>query len=82
MVGGYITSSFHEGRQSTYICPITSSLGPHMRTVRVFGTILDVIIMIAAAELSRENVRPQEKKKQFPISWGYCLLVSHPELGF
>lgn len=53
-----------------------------MRTVRVFGTILDVIIMIAAAELSRENVRPQEKKKQFPISWGYCLLVSHPELGF
>lgn len=49
-----------------------------MRTVRVFSAVLDAIILIAAAELSRENVRPQEKKKQFPISWGFCLLVSHP----
>jgi len=77
MVGGIITSSFHDGRESTYVCPIISGLGPHLRALRAFSAILDSVILIAAAEMFREGIRtPEGKRKQSPISWGYCLLVS------
>jgi len=77
MVGGMITSSFHDGIESTHICPITSGLGPHLRALRAFSAILDSVILIAAAEMFREGIRtPEGKRKQSPISWGYCLLVS------
>lgn len=77
MVGGIITSSFHDGRESTYICPFISGLGPHLRALRVFSAILDSVILITAAEMFRDGIRaPEGKRKQSPISWGYCLLVS------
>lgn len=77
MVGGIITSSFNDGKESTYICPFISGLGPHLRVLRVFSAILDSVILVAAAEMFRDGIRaPEGKRKQSPISWGYCLLVS------
>ncbi|XHF98209.1 hypothetical protein AWENTII_001774 [Aspergillus wentii] len=75
MVGGLMVSSFYEGRQSTYICPITSGLATGTRAFRLLSVLLDSLILIAAGELSREGTKSQEGTgKQTLRSWGYAFL--------
>ena len=77
LAGGSVASSFNNGRQSTFICPITSGLGPYMKSARLFSVFLDSIILIAAAELCRDHGRSLDgKRKASPLPWGFCLLVS------
>jgi hypothetical protein len=79
MAGGLLLISFDEGRQTTYICPITSGLYPRLRVYRLLGVILDSLILIGAAELHREGTRSSDgNKKQALVSWAYSFLVSLP----
>lgn len=75
MTGGHLLATFNEGRQSTYICPITSGLYPRLRMYRSLSVLLDVLILIGAAEFCREGTRSRDgKKKQALVSWGYGFL--------
>ncbi|KKK12878.1 hypothetical protein ARAM_006505, partial [Aspergillus rambellii] len=72
---GLLVSSFHDGRQSSYICPILSGQHLRQRIFKIFNLILDSITLIGAAELSGEGARPREgRRKQTLVSWGYTLL--------
>ncbi|KKK23567.1 hypothetical protein AOCH_007522, partial [Aspergillus ochraceoroseus] len=53
---GLLVSSFHDGRQSSYICPILSGQHLRQRIFKIFNLILDSITLIGAAELSGEGV--------------------------
>lgn len=75
LAGGLITSRFDDGKESTYICPITSGLAPRLHIFKILSVFLDSLILIGAAELSRD-ARPHEARKQTLVSWGYGLLVS------
>ena len=75
LAGGLITSRFQDGKDSSYICPITFGLAPRLQLFKLLNVFLDSLILIGAAELSRD-ARPQETRKQTLFSWGYCLLVS------
>ncbi|RMZ40520.1 hypothetical protein AFCA_003781 [Aspergillus flavus] len=75
MAGGLLVTSFDEGRQSTYICPIISGLHPRFRAYMSLGVTLDTLILIGAAELCREgNSSRDGRKKQALVSWGYSFL--------
>lgn len=77
--GGLITSRFGDGKESTYICPIVSGLGPRLHIFQVLDVLLDSLILIGAAELSHDT-RSQDTRKQTLLSWGYGLLVRIPTL--
>ncbi|KAE8351845.1 hypothetical protein BDV28DRAFT_12181 [Aspergillus coremiiformis] len=75
MAGGLLLTTFHDGRQSTYICPITSGLYPRLRMYRFLNIILDTLILIGAAEFFQGGARPRDRrKKQALASWGYSFL--------
>lgn len=79
MAGGLLVTTFDEGRQSTYICPIISGLHPRFRMYRFLSVIMDTLILISAAEFCREGNRSRDgRKKQAMVSWGYGFLVSLP----
>ncbi|OJJ47861.1 hypothetical protein ASPZODRAFT_151296 [Penicilliopsis zonata CBS 506.65] len=75
---GFLASSFYNGSQSTFICPTFSSQAAHLRTLKVLATILDTVILIGAAELSRTATRsPDASRKQTMTRWGHgCLVVA------
>lgn len=80
LAGGLITSRFHDGKESTYICPIISGLALRLHIFRLLNVFLDSLILIGAAELSRD-VRTQEARRGMLVSWSYPLLVSFLALG-
>lgn len=75
LAGGLITSWFPDGRESTFICPITFGLAQRLHFFKVLDVFLDLSILIGAAELSRD-AQPQEARKQTHATWGCGLLVS------
>lgn len=75
LAGGLVTSRFHDGKESTYICPIISGLAPRLQLFKLLNVVLDTLILIGAAEISRD-ARSQDARKQTLVSWGYGLLVS------
>ncbi|KAL5338545.1 hypothetical protein BJX70DRAFT_366153 [Aspergillus crustosus] len=71
---GLLVLTFHNGRQSTYICPVVSGQYPRLRTFRILTLILDFLLLTGAAELSGERPRRDGKRKHALLSWGYGLL--------
>lgn len=72
-----MTSDFEKGRQSTFICPITSGHYPRLRMFKVLSTLLDCVILIGAGELAPKGGRSRDGRgrKQSLISWGLGFLV-------
>ncbi|OOF97314.1 glycosyltransferase family 90 protein [Aspergillus carbonarius ITEM 5010] len=75
LTSGYITTTFGDGLQSTYICPITSGQSARLRAFKILAVILDSLILIGAAELASEGVRSGDnRRKHGLVSWAYSLL--------
>ncbi|PLB41425.1 putative capsular associated protein [Aspergillus candidus] len=76
LIGGMMTSDFEKGRQSTFICPITSGHYPRLRMFKVLSTLLDCVILIGAGELAPKGGRSRDGRgrKQSLISWGLGFL--------
>ena len=72
-----MTSDFEKGRQSTFICPITSGHYPRLRLFKVLSTLLDCVILVGAGELAPKGGRSRDGRgrKQTLISWGLGFLV-------
>lgn len=82
MLGGFLVSSFHEGRNSTYICSLVLNRAPRIHAFRVLVVILDTILLIGAGELARKELRfLNGRRKHTSALWGYGLLVSGHTLG-
>ena len=77
LIGGMMTSDFEKGRQSTFICPITSGHYPRLRLFKVLSTLLDCVILVGAGELAPKGGRSRDGRgrKQTLISWGLGFLV-------
>ena len=75
LLAAVLTNSFLEARRTTYICSITSNHFSLMRTAKIGTVILDLLILVGAAELSGDGVRAGKRKNAL-VSWGYCFLVS------
>ncbi|PWY87007.1 hypothetical protein BO70DRAFT_370024 [Aspergillus heteromorphus CBS 117.55] len=75
LASGYLITTFGDGLQSTYICPITSSAHLRLRAFKILATIIDSLILIGAAELACEGARSGEsRRKHALVSWGWSLL--------
>ncbi|KKA25076.1 Capsular associated protein [Rasamsonia emersonii CBS 393.64] len=75
MVSGLLVSSFHDGRNLTYICPIVTKLALRIRTFKILCLVLDTLLLICAAELLG-TVRHSKlsRGREAPIEWGVGLL--------
>lgn len=81
MGGGFLASSFHDGRDSTYICPLILGEAQRIRVFNVLCVILDTLLLIGAGELARKEIRSRGgKEMQLPVLWGYGFLVGPRQL--
>ncbi|KAL1970526.1 hypothetical protein VTN77DRAFT_4170 [Rasamsonia byssochlamydoides] len=75
MVAGLLASSFHEGRRSTYICPIIFNQALRIRTFQILCVVLDTLLLICAAELLRTGTHSKlSRGRSAPVEWGIGLL--------
>lgn len=76
-IAGYMVSSFTDGSQSTYVCPIVIHAEARLRVIRVLGTLMDSILLIGVADLCRAGADHEgQRKKRTLVSLGAGLLVS------
>lgn len=76
-LGGLLASAFHKGQSSTYICPLVSGEMLRIWLFRNTSALLDAILLIGVAEISREWANsPEEKRRPLIRLCGYLLLVS------
>ncbi|KAJ6037373.1 hypothetical protein N7540_001652 [Penicillium herquei] len=75
-LGGYSGASFLSGSQSTYICPIISKTGSHIRIIKIASAIIDSLILIGVANLSGYGTEKAElRRKRTLVSLGGGLLL-------
>lgn len=74
-LGGLLASAFHKGQSSTYICPLVSGEMLRIWLFRNTSALLDAILLIGVAEISREWANsPEEKRRPLIRLCGYLLL--------
>lgn len=78
-ISGSMVTSFRNGQQSTYICPIASGEHWKQKTFKVLSLVFDSLIIIGASELSGVKNCREGKWRETLQYWGYGLLVSHLE---
>ncbi|KAJ5121819.1 hypothetical protein N7526_008756 [Penicillium atrosanguineum] len=74
-MAGYMASSFTDGSQSTYVCPIVIHAAARLRIIRVLSTLIDSILLIGVADLC--HIGPDHegrRKKRALVSLGAGLL--------
>ncbi|KAL2002625.1 hypothetical protein VTN02DRAFT_6387 [Thermoascus thermophilus] len=75
MGGGFLASSFHDARDSTYICSLILGDAQRVRVLNVLCAILDTLLLIGAGELARKETRSRGGKEvQLSVLWGYGFL--------
>lgn len=81
-LGGFLVASFHEGRNSTYICSLVLNRAPRIHAFRALAVVLDTILLIGAGELARKELRfLGGRRRHTSALWGYGLLVSSSTTG-
>ncbi|KAK2810799.1 hypothetical protein FQN50_002622 [Emmonsiellopsis sp. PD_5] len=80
VISAFLASSFRDGWQSTYICPIVGASAPLTVFGQILGVLLDTSILIAIAELVRQPIRRKDGRRIQPTAlWGVLLLI--PQIG-
>ncbi|KAJ9245939.1 CAZyme family GT90 [Paecilomyces variotii] len=75
-LGGFLVASFHEGRNSTYICSLVLNRAPRIHVFRALAVVLDTILLIGAGELARKELRfLGGRRRHTSALWGYGLLA-------
>lgn len=74
---GVLVSSFDNGRESTFICPIISGEHARQRMLKILSLVFDTLVLIGAAELSGEGTHRDGRRKQTLLAWGCGLVVGY-----
>jgi hypothetical protein len=75
IMGGFLVNSLHEGRRSTYICPIVLHEARRMQVLKIISVLVDSALLLCAAESLRMK-KSSGRSKSVLTYWGFALLVS------
>ena len=81
-LGGFLGSMLRASWVSNYICPLASHEARRIQSMQIASVFLDAIILIAAAEISREAFNASNgKPRQLSRLFGLAFLVWNCSLG-